>query len=1532
IYTIGGSSPDFSTISTAIDNLIIKGVDGAVIFNIATGTYAEQISIPEITGTSATNTITFQSATGDSTDVVINYAPTETYKDYTLLLNGVDYMIFKYVSIANNGASWGVPIEIRKEACFNSFESSKIYFSDDNTTSTLVYFGFDENNINYTDSNNVFNNCYFEKGKYAIDCYTSAYPKNTDITNNVFNNNMLRIYKGEAYNISKNHFNITATADNTMAVYSNDNSVFTNNMIYIDNSSNYADCYGIDSYGTNNEIYYNSIKIKGSGTPISTGENAIIKNNVLIADNSRCLNVGTNGSDIDYNTYYKTTVYNLINNSKLENWQQTTGFDMHSIYKNVNFISDTDLHTSDPWVNNKGTVISGITEDIDGNTRNTHPDIGACEFDGQMPLSGNYTIGSGGNFTTFGEAVDSLNFCGVDGYVTFKVLDGTYTEQFRLADTLIYRLPDTAQISFESQSADNSKVVLQYDAGAANNYVIYLDSVSNVNIKNLNIKALNQVNSVAVLMKECYKDTISGNIIEGNGQTMPVIYSSAPAGNENVIMNNTINNGKIGILLNNNTTNLSEHNYIIDNTFNNQYSGGVFAKYQKFALIERNQIYKTTAIEDTTWVGIGLISCDGSYSESGLTANNMISFNASDKSAGIHLYASNHQKIYYNSVNIFGNSNKSRAFNQESGGTDNDLKNNIFYNNSGGLVYYIANSNAFSSDYNDVLTNGSNFAYNAGTYITTKDDWLSSVNKDQNSVSVNPQYTADDDLHINELYLIGKGIPVAEVSKDIDGNIRDTEHPTIGADKIAGNCSGSLAGIYTIGTSGDYLTFNDAVTALLSCGVSGSVTFNVKSGTYDEQIYLPANIPGYTPNDSIVFQSETGNNTGVILQYNADSAKNYVVALDAAQNVHFKNMTIQAINTTYGRVVVLKDSVFVNFDNNRIIGVISSNEDNQTACIYYTGNEDDTLHITLSNNLIQNGSSGFLMENCNYVISTVNINKNIFDNQNHVGIKSDFYSHTGDGFIEITANTIQSNRAIDYGIYISSGTCKISFNTINIKTTVACTGIESMAVSTVDNNFISINANNNTVIPIMGYYSNNKSNLYFNSIYLHGNENAFSSCIHINDSNGQDNLYNNCLINLNSDRIIYSDISYSNFYMDYNNLYSTSSYFNFNDLVNTIGGNTHSVSLMPNFVSETDLHVQDLLLYRDGINIPEITTDIDGETRNNPPCIGGDEFVNPVFYAGKDTTFCYNDENIQYSGTHVFDIGIGYDSYEWSNGSDSSSVVIDSIYANTGNNENIIKVILGGNSYTDTVNILYDLPDAITETEYCYWTSAIELRANSGFENYLWNTGDIEKSITVNNTGNYSITVTDSYGCKAEESVHIDGASNYSPYNNYPADLGDDLSVCSSQSTQLLANKYTGNDIYANYSFIWNNSDTTQSITVDNSLTGSNTFIATVTLRANNLCYTTDTLTVTVQECTGFDEVGKSDLLIYPNPANNQFVIKGDAPESIKVLSYSGQVVIEKNIVQTPATVDVSSLKSGIYFIKFKYGKSIQVKKLIIRH
>jgi len=106
----------------------------------------------------------------------------------------------------------------------------------------------------------------------------------------------------------------------------------------------------------------------------------------------------------------------------------------------------------------------------------------------------------------------------------------------------------------------------------------------------------------------------------------------------------------------------------------------------------------------------------------------------------------------------------------------------------------------------------------------------------------------------------------------------------------------SLGGNYIIGPGvADFPSFNAAVNALNLRGVNASVTFMVKTGTYNESVFLNR-IVGASTTNSITFKSMANNRDSVILAHNSASGNNFVVAFgNNANYIVFKDITIRQL-------------------------------------------------------------------------------------------------------------------------------------------------------------------------------------------------------------------------------------------------------------------------------------------------------------------------------------------------------------------------------------------------------------------------------------------------------------------------------------------------------------------------------------------------------------------------------------------------------------------------------------------------------------
>jgi len=108
-YTIG-SGGDYESINDAVEALLNSGISDPVIFNLLPGEYEEQVEIPPISGASTTNTITFQSQSGNPDDVSWKYNATNSSTNYIIKLIGADHIKIKNITFDpydNDGTLYG---------------------------------------------------------------------------------------------------------------------------------------------------------------------------------------------------------------------------------------------------------------------------------------------------------------------------------------------------------------------------------------------------------------------------------------------------------------------------------------------------------------------------------------------------------------------------------------------------------------------------------------------------------------------------------------------------------------------------------------------------------------------------------------------------------------------------------------------------------------------------------------------------------------------------------------------------------------------------------------------------------------------------------------------------------------------------------------------------------------------------------------------------------------------------------------------------------------------------------------------------------------------------------------------------------------------------------------------------------------------------------------------------------------------------------------------------------------------------------
>ncbi len=439
----------------------------------------------------------------------------------------------------------------------------------------------------------------------------------------------------------------------------------------------------------------------------------------------------------------------------------------------------------------------------------------------------------------------------------------------------------------------------------------------------------------------------------------------------------------------------------------------------------------------------------------------------------------------------------------------------------------------------------------------------------------------------------------------------------------------NMSGAYTVGApTSNFPTFDDVFNALSNCGIIGPVTFKIESGTYNHQLIIPL-ILNVSPINTVTFESASGNNNDVIFEYAAaGTSDNFVLRLDASKYVTVKNITFKALGATYGRVAELSNAASYNTIEGCKLEMPVTTSTNYAGI--YTASTIEQYN-TFRNNQILNGYYGIY----NYGTSTSVLEKgNVIEGNTIKGFYYyGIYSYYQDS-TTINSNIVENgvNAAAVYGIQAgyNDNLVSISNNKVNVhsfgSSTVYgiyvyyCDNIVSQP-GIISNNFISQSESTGTVYGLSNYTCKFQ-NYFNNSVNVTASSATYGAFYTTGGSNAK--VFNNNFINTGGGYAYYISTIAAIDSSDYNNLYTTGTNLAYWSAARTTLAALKAVSLKdinsknvnPQYVSLTDLHIINFALAAAGTSIPAVTTDIDGEMRNTPPCIGADEFIVPMVDAG----------------------------------------------------------------------------------------------------------------------------------------------------------------------------------------------------------------------------------------------------------------------------------------------------------------------------
>ena len=221
----------------------------------------------------------------------------------------------------------------------------------------------------------------------------------------------------------------------------------------------------------------------------------------------------------------------------------------------------------------------------------------------------------------------------------------------------------------------------------------------------------------------------------------------------------------------------------------------------------------------------------------------------------------------------------------------------------------------------------------------------------------------------------------------------------------------------------------------------------------------------------------------------------------------------------------------------------------------------------------------------------------------------------------------------------------------------------------------------------------------------------------------------------------------------------------------------------------------------------------------------------------------------------------------------------------------------------DTINVTSN------KTRLCIGDSAY-LCAPAGFTSYFWNTGDTAQCIYTNAAGNYTVTASGGSNC-----ISVSRVKQITIDTILPAEFNVSGDTLSTSGTDALTYQW-----YLNGSGIPGATSTVYITTAPGSYN--------LEITDTSGCVATSMPWLV----SGIIELNDQSVLIYPNPANDNWHIKADSRligSSLEVFNTEGKLVYNAILLNSDYIISAPDLANGVYELRITSSRFAFMTKLV---